>query len=163
MVGIIEASNSIREFLKERVSHMGDEEITYVDGYLKTKSYEEKLKTGDKGGFDSEIPFILIRPGKQKQEIQNGNTKKLFKLKLRIVTKNPSESGYEEITELAGQVIKQFTMFPSLKGGFILDMSEIKGGIEDDLCVGDYWTYIIELDVELPVVKARILETLGYL
>lgn len=162
MTGAIEASSQIRSFLKEKIPRISDEEITYVDGYLKTKTYEEKLRTGDKDGFDSDIPFILIRPGKQKQRIEGGATDRNCVFNMRIVTKDPKESGYASITELAEQVINLFTEYPAIAGGYSIDMSEVTGEMEDEMCVGDYWTYLVQFKVNLPVKNVSILKQKGW-
>ncbi len=174
LLNIVGATKSLREFLESKIPNLNTNEgklpITYIDGYLKIKSFEEKLNNHVLGvrnskdkEFDSKIPFILLRAGKWKQTINNGDAKRILQVSIRLVTKNSEENGYQEITELADEIINLFNMYPSLKGGYALDTEEISGGIQDELSTGDYWTYVIELNVTLPVAKPRLLKELGWI
>ena len=174
MIGVVDAGNQIREFLEKNITHVSEKEITYIDGYLKAKTYEDKLKEKvndenpwkkgrKKDDLEDEVPFILIRPGKQKQRIENGLTERICKFNLRILLKDPEETGYKVITDLADKIIKLFTNYPSVKGGYALDMSEVVGELEDELCVDDYWTYVIKLDVKIPVEKVSFLREKGWI
>ncbi len=42
-------------------------------------------------------------------------------------------------------------------------MSEIEGELEDELCVDDYWTYVIKLNVKIPVEKVSFLRERGWI
>lgn len=168
--GTIDATESIKKFLEEKIPKVGEDNLTYIIGFLRTKSYEDRLKkykeTGEKITSEKldDVPFILIRPMKHKQSIKDGEINRNLKVNIRIVIEEKIEDvGYEKIIKLGEEIIDNFTFYPAINGGFALDTGNISGYLDYELSIGDYWTYVIELDVNLPVKTPRLLETLEYI
>ncbi len=167
---LLDATKSIKRFLEEKIPKLEEKEITYLLGFLKSKAYEEKLKEYrvninlTENEKIEEIPFILIRPNELKQSVNSGTTDKNLKVSLRIVIEEEDEEvGYEKVIRLGEKIIDNFTFYPSIKDGFALDTSKIVGYFDYELSAGNYWSYVIELDVTLPVAKPRLLKELGWI